>query len=98
LKRGTPRQATTRMVNRLQSAAASLNPGIERLLQAFARTDCLSHMMTGSGSACFGVARSARHALRVARQLAAQGWGGRPGDGVGLEAASSGTVFTTATC
>jgi 4-diphosphocytidyl-2-C-methyl-D-erythritol kinase len=98
LKRGTLRQAATRMVNRLQSAAASLNPWIERLQQAFAHTDCLTHMMTGSGSACFGVARSARHALCIARQLAAQGWGRRPQDGVGLEAESSGTVFTTATC
>jgi 4-diphosphocytidyl-2-C-methyl-D-erythritol kinase len=98
LKRGALTQAATRMVNRLQAVAAGLNPLIGRLEQAFARTDCLAHMMTGSGSACFGIARSARHALGIARQLTAQGWGGRPGDGVGQETESSGTVFATATC
>jgi 4-diphosphocytidyl-2-C-methyl-D-erythritol kinase len=98
LQRGALRLAAARMMNRLQNAATLLNPRIERLQQAFAQTNCLTHMMTGSGSACFGIARSARHALCVARQLAAQGWEGRPGDGADPNTESSGMVFTTATC
>lgn len=97
LKRGALGQAAARMTNRLQSAAGRLNPHIERLQAALARTDCLAHLMTGSGSACFGVARSARHALAVAKHLASQGWGGRLRSDAGQQCDSSATVFATVT-
>jgi 4-diphosphocytidyl-2-C-methyl-D-erythritol kinase len=98
LQRGALTQAARQMVNRLQSAAAGLSPWIGKLQQAFARTDCLAHMMTGSGSAYFGVARSARHALVIARRLAAQGWEGRPHRGADQETEPLGIIFATATC
>jgi 4-diphosphocytidyl-2-C-methyl-D-erythritol kinase len=71
------------MTNRLQAVAASLCPWIEKLGTAFASCGCHAHLLTGSGSAYFGVMRSARHARRAV--------------GV-LRAANLGTVFASATC
>ena len=71
------------MANRLQSAASELCPWIAGLGTTFAATSCHAHLLTGSGSAYFGVMRSARHARRVAAQLSA---------------VNLGTVFASATC
>jgi 4-diphosphocytidyl-2-C-methyl-D-erythritol kinase len=71
------------MFNRLQSVAANLCPWTARLGTVFASTACHAHLLTGSGSAYFGVMRSARHARHVAAQLSA---------------ANLGTVFASATC
>jgi 4-diphosphocytidyl-2-C-methyl-D-erythritol kinase len=71
------------MTNRLQSAAGHLSPWVDRLGMAFASTGCYAHLLTGSGSAYFGIMRSARHARRVASLLSA---------------ANLGTVFATSTC
>jgi 4-diphosphocytidyl-2-C-methyl-D-erythritol kinase len=95
LKRGALAQAAGRMVNRLQQAAAAICPSIARLQRAFAHTDCLAHMMTGSGSAYFGVTRSARQAVRVARQIAAMS-GSRLGS-AGVESPAT-NVFAAASC
>jgi 4-diphosphocytidyl-2-C-methyl-D-erythritol kinase len=83
LRRGSLRAAMQRIGNSLQAPARQLCPTIERLGIAFAALGCYAHQLTGSGSAYFGVMRSARHA----RQAAAM-----------LTAANLGTVFTTATC
>jgi len=83
LRRGSIASATSWMTNSLQVAAAQLCPAIERLGTAFAALGCYAHQLTGSGSAYFGVMRSARQARRAAASLAA---------------ANFGTVFTTATC
>jgi 4-diphosphocytidyl-2-C-methyl-D-erythritol kinase len=69
LRRGRLARAARQMVNRLQDAAARLCPTIERICAALARCGCVGPMVTGSGSACFGLACSARHARQVARQL-----------------------------
>jgi 4-diphosphocytidyl-2-C-methyl-D-erythritol kinase len=71
------------MINRLQAAATELCPWIGQLGTAFASTSCHGHMLTGSGSAYFAVMRSARHARRVAAELASR---------------QLGTVFASATC
>jgi 4-diphosphocytidyl-2-C-methyl-D-erythritol kinase len=55
--------------NRLQAAAATLTPWVERLRAIFDRLDCLAHQLTGSGSAYFGVCRHAQHARRLAAWL-----------------------------
>jgi len=55
--------------NRLQSAAATLTPWVERLGAIFDRLDCLAHQLSGSGSAYFGVCRHAQHARRLATLL-----------------------------
>ncbi len=83
LRRGWLARAGRQMVNRLEPVAAALCPGFERLRDALARCACLGHVMTGSGSAYFGLTASARQAQRVARQLSS--W-------------NVGTVFATASC
>ena len=83
LRRGMLRAAFGSMINSLQLAAASLCPVIGRLGTAFAQLGCCAHQLTGSGSAYFGIMRSARQARRAAAILAASNFG---------------TVFTTATC
>ena len=57
--------------NRLQPAAETLSPWIERLRREFSELDCLGHGMSGSGTAYFGLCRHGRHARRVARRLRA---------------------------
>jgi 4-diphosphocytidyl-2-C-methyl-D-erythritol kinase len=83
LQRGRLAEAGRRMINRLQPVATALSPWIAQIGRAFARCNCYSHLLTGSGSAYFGVMRSARHARWAA--------------GV-LSSARLGQVFTTATC
>jgi 4-diphosphocytidyl-2-C-methyl-D-erythritol kinase len=60
------------MLNRLQAAAASLSPWIERLAAAFDGLGFLRHQLTGSGTAYFGVCRSAGQARRLATVLKAR--------------------------
>jgi 4-diphosphocytidyl-2-C-methyl-D-erythritol kinase len=72
---GDARRSGRLLFNRLQTAAESLSPWIDRLKRKFAGMDCLGHGMSGSGSSYFGLCRHARHALRVARRLQASGVG-----------------------
>jgi 4-diphosphocytidyl-2-C-methyl-D-erythritol kinase len=83
LRRYALAEAARRMKNRLESAAVKICPTIAMLREALSRCACHGHLMTGSGSAYFGVMRSARQARQAARQLAA--W-------------KLGTVFAAATC
>lgn len=69
LVRGDLRQASRSIYNRLEPAAKTLSPWIERMAREFAAQDCLAAQMSGSGSAYFGICRHARHARRVARRL-----------------------------
>jgi 4-diphosphocytidyl-2-C-methyl-D-erythritol kinase len=57
------------MHNRLQTAASSLSPCIEKLRRVFAEFDFIAHQLTGSGSAYFGICRHAAHARRLASIL-----------------------------
>lgn len=57
------------MANRLQAAAASLSPWVERLRAVFDSLGFLRHQLSGSGSAYFGVCRHAAHARRLATIL-----------------------------
>ena len=75
LRQGNVRRAGGLLFNRLQAAAEQLSPWIARLGQLLAKEDCLGHGMSGSGTAYFGLFRSARQARRVARRLAARGLG-----------------------
>ena len=63
------------LFNRLQPAAETLSPWIERLRRSFAAEDFIGHGMSGSGTSYFGVCRHASHARRVARRLQANGVG-----------------------
>lgn len=63
------------LVNRLQLPAEELSPWISRLSALFARTDCIGHQMSGSGSSYFGIYRTARQARCVASRIRAAGYG-----------------------
>lgn len=71
------------MVNRLESAAAAISPWIDRVRAELAGQSFCGQLMTGSGSACFGLARSATQARRAARLLSGK---------------EMGTVFVTSSC
>ena len=75
LRQGNARQAGGLLFNRLQAAAEQLSPWIARLGRLLAGEDCLGHGMSGSGTAYFGLFRSALQARRVARRLLARGVG-----------------------
>jgi 4-diphosphocytidyl-2-C-methyl-D-erythritol kinase len=69
LRRGTIRELGRWMGNRLQAAAATLSPWIERVRTTCAQLDFLGHQLSGSGTAYFGVCRHAQHARRLATIL-----------------------------
>jgi len=71
LQRGRAREVARRMMNRLQEPAEGLSPAIVQLREAFSRTGCLGHQMSGSGSSYFGVCATAASARRVAARLRA---------------------------
>ena len=56
-------------INRLQAAASAVSPAIDRTIRFMARQDFAAYAMTGSGSACWGLARSARHARFLAGKI-----------------------------
>ena len=60
--------------NRLETAANSLSDTCRRLKSDMQGAGLSGAMMTGSGSAVFGVCRSARQALRTMHLLRARGW------------------------
>lgn len=72
LRQGNARQAGCLFFNRLQAAAEQLSPWIARLGRLLTGEDCLGHGMSGSGTAYFGLFRSALQARRVARRLLAR--------------------------
>jgi 4-diphosphocytidyl-2-C-methyl-D-erythritol kinase len=61
--------------NDLQPAARSLSEWIDKSLAALDDAGAVKSQMSGSGSSCFGLCRSARHARRVANRLRARGIG-----------------------
>ncbi len=69
LGRGSINNLGRWMGNRLQTAAKALSPWIGRVQTAFSQFDFISHQLTGSGSAYFGVCRHAHHARRLAAVL-----------------------------
>jgi 4-diphosphocytidyl-2-C-methyl-D-erythritol kinase len=55
--------------NRLLDAARRLSPSIDRVLNQLAAENCPSIGMSGSGTSCFAICRSACHARAVAARL-----------------------------
>lgn len=64
-----PRRLGQLLCNDLQSAAEALTPWIRKLKMIFARLDLDGHQMSGSGTAYFGICRSANQARRIAGYL-----------------------------
>lgn len=57
------------ITNDLQQAAREMDDEIDKTLSLIARNHVIATGMTGSGSACFGLCRSWRHAQRIAAKL-----------------------------
>ena len=71
LKRGDLQSAGQRLMNSLQPPAEELNSDIGRLKANFASHNTIGHLMSGSGTAYFGVCRHRREARRAAARLRA---------------------------
>jgi 4-diphosphocytidyl-2-C-methyl-D-erythritol kinase len=57
------------MINRLEAAAVTLSPWIDRSRAVFDEFGCPGHQLSGSGSAYFGICRHAQEARRLAAFL-----------------------------
>jgi len=75
LRSGALAQAGRKMLNRLESVAETISPWIDRLRYELSKHGFCGQLMTGSGSAFFGLARSATQARRAARLLAGKDLG-----------------------
>jgi 4-diphosphocytidyl-2-C-methyl-D-erythritol kinase len=71
LKSGQLGRAATHFHNALQCTAERLNPHVIQLRERFSELPVLGHMMSGSGTAYFGLCAGRRHALSVAARLRA---------------------------
>ena len=71
LARGGLRGALPFLRNALEEPARRLCPDVDRLLAAFAAAGACRPLLTGSGSACFALARTAPEARGIAARLAA---------------------------
>jgi len=75
LRQGKLAQAARRLSNRLQGAAVGMCRWLEEVGAVFDSLSCYGHQMSGSGSAWFGVMRSARHARWAAGVLTSRSLG-----------------------
>jgi 4-diphosphocytidyl-2-C-methyl-D-erythritol kinase len=73
LQRGDRKKGELGLLNRLQAPAEQLSPWVGKLTSALKRQAGAGHM-SGSGSSCFVIGKSARHARRLAARLRAEGW------------------------
>ena len=76
LAAGRLRAAQALMHNGLEPPARGLCPDVSRLLDDMERAGAVRPMLTGSGSACFALMRTATEAGRIAARLTAAGWPG----------------------
>ena len=76
LAAGRFRGALPLMHNSLEGPARSMCAEVARLLDHFASAGATHPMLTGSGSACFALMRSATESRRVAARLEMAGWPG----------------------
>jgi len=74
-RRGASTQVSAALFNRLQQTACRLAPTLAKVERALAAACGRCGLMTGSGSSWFGLARTARHARRVAALLSSQNLG-----------------------
>jgi 4-diphosphocytidyl-2-C-methyl-D-erythritol kinase len=74
LRNGDHRSLGELIVNRLEPAAAELSLSVRAIRSELEKRDCVAAQMSGSGTACFGICRSARHAGRLAGQMRSLGY------------------------
>lgn len=73
---GDFRGALDTMHNDLEPPARALSADVVRLLEALSEAGAVRPILTGSGSACFALARTAAEARGIAARLEAAGWPG----------------------
>jgi len=71
LQRGDLTNVGQHLFNSLQTSAESLNPDVSRLIKELGRHPFVGHMMSGSGTSCFGVCRHRDEARMAAARLKA---------------------------
>lgn len=71
LQRGDLMNTGRNLFNSLQAPAEMLNPEVQQLIHEFRRQPFVGHMMTGSGTSCFGVCRHRNEARMAAARLKA---------------------------
>jgi 4-diphosphocytidyl-2-C-methyl-D-erythritol kinase len=76
LAAGDLRGASEMMHNDLEPPARELAGDVVRLLEALSAAGAVRPMLTGSGSACFALTRTAAEARGIAARLEAAGWPG----------------------
>ena len=69
---GNLEKLSAALLNRLSNPAAEIVPRIDEILKSMWQTELSSCQLTGSGSACFGLAGSAEIASRAAGELIAR--------------------------
>lgn len=72
LRRGRTARSGDGFYNALQNPAEKLNADVSRLREVFSKEPVLGHMMSGSGTAYFGVCRHRLHAEFVAARLSSR--------------------------
>jgi len=75
LKHGDLRSAGQRLWNSLQSPAGELSSDVRRLKADFSRRNDMGYLMSGSGTAFFGICRQRREARTDAARISAHGNG-----------------------
>jgi len=76
MRAGQFAEAVSLMHNTLQAAAEAASPAVRQLLESMQKAGAYRPRVTGSGSGCFAVARTAAEAHAIAARLAAEGWPG----------------------
>lgn len=66
---GNPELIANQLYNRLEEVTFSLHPEIESLKKNLLSLGCLNAMMSGSGSAVFGICKSTSHASDIAHMI-----------------------------
>ena len=74
VRNGDPRACARSLFNGLQDTVSKLHPPTERFCLALGRGGALGSLLTGSGSAVYGLAESERHAHEIRRSLGGEVW------------------------
>jgi len=74
LTQGSIQQMADLLYNNLESASIQMVPEIAKIKQHFLDAGCYGALMSGSGSAVFGIAQGKQHAIKVAGRLRKSGY------------------------
>jgi 4-diphosphocytidyl-2-C-methyl-D-erythritol kinase len=69
IQKGNAEQIASQLFNRLEEITFALHPEIKELKNLLIKSGCLNAMMSGSGSAVFGICSSANEAHQIAQNI-----------------------------